>query len=136
MSEKNIEIISKTKLALNCLSFLGNLRAKYNEQSKYSKRKLKTKRNKRRLWVRSWLGKRKRQTKLYQEFEDEDPQKFFQAFRMTIVTFNKLLDMIYPYILKKDTPMRLAIPPKTRLQVGKHCLASFNILDLIVTLQM
>ena len=81
-------------------------------------------------------GKRKRQTELYQEVEDEDPQKFFQAFRMTIGTFNKLLDMIYPFILKKDTTFKPAIPPKKRLQVGKHCFGSFNIVNPIVTLQM
>ena len=63
------------------------------------------------------MGRRRIETHLYKEFEAEDPEKFFQAFRMSKETFDNLLDVVFPYIRKQDTSMRLAIPAKTRLQV-------------------
>ena len=90
-----------------------------------SDNKLKKRGNKRtRIWSRDWILRRNPQESLYLEFEREDLAKFRQCFRMSPSVFSKLLDMIFPYILKEDTHMRDSIKPNMRLHVTLRYLTS------------
>lgn len=78
---------------------------------------------KKRVWARDWVLRRDPQSLIYAEFLEEDPKKFRQCFRMSLPMFERLLDMIYPFILKKDV-VREAIKPNLRLMVTLRYLAS------------
>jgi len=74
--------------------------------------------NQRSTWVREWVAEREDEVPIYKDFEEKHPEKFQQAFRMSVTTFYKLLSKLEPIIRKKDTQMRPAIPAKMRLQVN------------------
>ena len=78
---------------------------------------------KKRIWARDWVLRRNPHALIYSEFSEEDPKKFRQCFRMSPQIFNKLLDAIFPYILKKDT-VRESIKPNIRLMITLRFLAS------------
>ena len=78
---------------------------------------------KKRIWARNWVLRREPLGLIYSEFCQEDPKKFHQCFRMSPALFDKLLSMIFPYILKKDT-VRDSIKPELRLMVTLRFLAS------------
>jgi hypothetical protein len=64
-----------------------------------------------------WLLKREKEVSIYSEYEEQNPRKFKEKFRMDVATFYKLLRLVEPLITKQDTRMRKAIPAKVRLQV-------------------
>ena len=78
---------------------------------------------KKRIWARDWVLRRDPFALIYSEFSEEDPKKFRQCFRMSPEIFNRLLDSIFPFILKKDT-VRDSIKPNLRLMVTLRFLAS------------
>jgi hypothetical protein len=47
----------------------------------------------------------------------EYPKKFFAYYRMSITSFNELVQLIGPAIAKRDTHFRLSIPAEERLSV-------------------
>ncbi len=77
-----------------------------------------------RIWIQEWAASRTTEVPIYSEFEKKHPEKFRQAFRMSVETFNSLLEKIEPLIAKKDTHFRKAIPAKMRLQVTLRYFAS------------
>lgn len=92
------------------------------------------KRIRKRRWVKQWLQKRETYThlNLLKEIqltaEDADYKNYF---RMDEKSFNELLQMITPYIIKQDTCMRKSITPKEKLAVTLRYLATGrNIEDL------
>ena len=52
--------------------------------------------------------------KLYEQL-NAHPKEFYRYFRMSKDTFLELLEILRPYITKKDTVMRPAIKPEERL---------------------
>lgn len=60
---------------------------------------------------------------LIREMEVIDKEKYFNYFRMPLETFEKLLNIIEPYITK-EIIIRTPIPARTRLQVTLRYLAS------------
>lgn len=60
---------------------------------------------------------------LIREMEVIDKEKYFNYFRMLLETFEKLLNIIEPYITK-EIVIRTPIPARTRLQVTLRYLAS------------
>ena len=110
MSDKSLKYL-KANLASLKLILLTRKHKKELEEKKIKNRK-------KRVWVKPWIEKRTIQNQLYLELEEDEPAKFRQCFRMSPKTFHKLLNMVFPLILKQNTSMRNAIPPKTRLQVS------------------
>ncbi|XP_029164116.1 protein ANTAGONIST OF LIKE HETEROCHROMATIN PROTEIN 1-like [Nylanderia fulva] len=88
------------------------------------------KRNKRQYWVRSIFSEERRimqgaSDNLVREMEYIDKEKYFNYFRMSLETFERLLSIIEPYITK-ETVVQTPIPARTRLQVTLRYLASGN----------
>lgn len=73
----------------------------------------------RNVWVHTAWKKRDFEgefTTLYKELVD-DESKFYQYFRMTMYSFNKLLNYIKNEIQRQDTRFRKCISPRHRLAV-------------------
>ncbi|CAG7717130.1 unnamed protein product [Allacma fusca] len=89
---------------------------------KYIKRRPK----KQRFWVRPFLKLRKDRGDFYVAVPDmirEDPEYYFQQFRMTPEKFNELLNLVAPKIAKLDT-VREAISPAEPLYMTLAFLVS------------
>lgn len=67
----------------------------------------------RKRWVKEWISKRKKycHLNLLKEIQLPDPKDYQNYFRTNINIYNKLLSMVEPLIIKKDTNMRENIPP-------------------------
>ncbi|XP_018360612.1 PREDICTED: uncharacterized protein LOC108759604 [Trachymyrmex cornetzi] len=63
---------------------------------------------------------------LFEEFGPEDPRSFQNFTRMQEEVMEELLNLLIPYIEKKDTVMRKAISPRMRLSVTLRYLATGN----------
>lgn len=61
---------------------------------------------------------------LIKELKYEDIAAYRNLLRMDVVQFDNFLQMIYELIKKEDTQMRMAIPPKTKLEVTLRYLAT------------
>ncbi|CAI6372417.1 unnamed protein product [Macrosiphum euphorbiae] len=86
---------------------------------KMNKKQKKDKKNKRRWWVHPLNLKRPREGQFQVTFMTlrQYPEEFFKYFRMSIKTFDELLNMIGRQLQKQDTVLRLSIPPEERLTV-------------------
>lgn len=82
---------------------------------------------KKRLWVRNWISRRQNfgaSTRLLREMRQEDVGGFINHLRMAPEKFDEILCKIEGRIRKRDTSMRDAIPPKTKLEITLRFLAS------------
>ncbi len=73
----------------------------------------------RKYWVHPFHGDRERSQR-FQKFYNsirEYPEKFFEYYRMSITSFDELLELLRPYITKKNTYMRNAISAAERLTI-------------------
>lgn len=76
-------------------------------------------------WVKQWLKNREKNTHINLLNELRlDPSDFKSYLRMDHKTYNDLLNMITPYIQKKDTQMRKSISPHERLAATLRFLAT------------
>ncbi|KAK5637862.1 hypothetical protein RI129_000145 [Pyrocoelia pectoralis] len=84
---------------------------------------IRTKKCKKRKWVKTWLRKRNKYThvKLLKELEPDDYRNYM---RMPEEVYMELLDLVSPYIEKNDTVMRQSISPHERLSSTLRCLAT------------
>ena len=81
----------------------------------------------RRQWTKRWLQRRQTQgvcDHLLRELEAEDPEQFRQFHRMDRGSFEDILRIVSPYIVKRDTNMRSALKPRERLAVTLRFLAT------------
>jgi len=80
----------------------------------------------RKRWVKEWISKRNKycHLNLLKEIQLSDPKDYQNYFRMNIDIYNKLLSMVEPLIIKKDTNMRESIPPNQRLALTLRYLAT------------
>lgn len=88
--------------------------------------KKKTKK-KNRIWIRDWIARRDKygaSCTLINELKNEDPASYRNLLRIDVIQFDNLLQMVYSLIKKKDTQMRMAIPPRTKLEVTLRYLAT------------
>ena len=79
------------------------------------------------VWARQWISRRPQlgfYNGLMQELITEDPETFHSCFRMNKAAFDKLLEIVGPWIKKKDTNWRSAIAPGERLAATLKFLAS------------
>jgi hypothetical protein len=58
------------------------------------------------------------------------PEKFFQYYRMSVTSFDELLNLIGENIVKQDTTMRQSIHPAERLVI---CLKLMIVYDFVCT---
>ncbi|CAG7831719.1 unnamed protein product [Allacma fusca] len=86
----------------------------------------------RKYWVHPIIKKRGEHVKLDRMYRDF-PTKFFEYTRMSPPIFAKLLRLVDPYVRKKDTPYRDAIPPRIRLYVTLRYLATGDYIRTIAT---
>lgn len=91
-------------------------------------KRMENKRHRRKYWVRPIFTEERRLNQgvsdnLARELETVDTEKFFNYFRMSIETFEALLNLIEPLITKKVV-VRTPISARTRLQVTLRYLAS------------
>ena len=78
-------------------------------------------------WVRPWIARGKSDTAFYiifQELKQEDPEEFRGYVRPNKTSFQKLLELLAPSLLKKDTVMRECIKPEEMCCVALRCFAS------------
>ena len=90
----------------------------------YLKSKRKTKK---RIWLKTWINRRFSfglHNRLTQELRMEDPHSFRSFLRINVEMFDHLLNLVAPFIIKKDTKMRLSIPASERLNVCLRYLAT------------
>jgi hypothetical protein len=88
----------------------------------------KKRRRKRRCWVRDWISRREAMgpsRTLSNELLISNPD-YKGMLRMTPEHFDYLLEKVYPHIVKMDTPCRLAVRPKVKLEVTLRYLAAGN----------
>lgn len=83
------------------------------------------KRMKRNIWCKNWLKKRERYShvNLLNELKFA-PKDWHNYLRMDEETYLRLLSLVTPLIIKKDTVMREAIPPHQRLTATLKFLAT------------
>lgn len=75
------------------------------------------KRKKRKMWIHSMLANTTRYfPNLFAELTNDD-KKIFNYFRMSMDSYDELLNYLKPSLEKKDTNMRPAIPPSERLGI-------------------
>lgn len=87
------------------------------------------KRSKRKKWMKYWFKQREKYTHLnllnqireYQEMDDYE-----NYFRMPDARFEHLLELITPYLIKKDTIMRKAITVREKLALTLHYLSTWR----------
>lgn len=87
----------------------------------------KDKENRKRLWVRSLIKNRETEKiteNLFRDLMNDESNAFEQYFRMSREQFDVLLEKVRPLISKKDTRMRKAISPETRLAITLRYLAT------------
>ncbi|KAJ8940584.1 hypothetical protein NQ314_010662 [Rhamnusium bicolor] len=73
---------------------------------------------KRRYWMKKWLKKRENYSHLMLLKEISDTNEvgdYKNYFRMDEETFNKLLRMVEPILIRKNTVMRSSLPVNERL---------------------
>jgi hypothetical protein len=61
---------------------------------------------------------------LLNEIRDTESEDYKNYFRMNDITFDKLLELVTPFLLRKDTNMRQCLPVKERLAVTLRYLAT------------
>ena len=92
--------------------------------------RLKNRRRKRRersMWVKKWLlnrGAHGAYEHLLQELKVLDVSSYRNFVRMDAATFEELLGMVAPLIIRKDTKMRQSIHPGERLALTLRFLAT------------
>ena len=92
--------------------------------------RLKNRRRKRRersMWVKKWLlnrGAHGAYEHLLQELKVLDVSSYRNFVRMDAATFEELLGMVAPLIIRKDTKMRQSIRPGERLALTLRFLAT------------
>jgi len=71
------------------------------------------------FWVHPVTSQRLFKGKFYSLYEDlkAHPQEFLRYFRMSSVTFYKLMVLLGPSLTFQDTRMRKPVPPEERLAV-------------------
>jgi hypothetical protein len=85
----------------------------------------------RQQWTKRWLQRRQTQgvcDHLLRELEAEEPEKFRQFHRMDRGSFEDILRIVLPYIVKQDTNMRSVLKPRERLAVTLRFLATGTII--------
>lgn len=77
-------------------------------------------------WMKEWLKKREQYSHvlLLNEIRDSDPDGHKNYFRMNEATFEILLNLVTPFLIRKDTNMRQCLPVKERLAVTLRYLAT------------
>lgn len=86
-----------------------------------------TKRNvKRQRWMKNWLQKREKYSHvvLLKEIGMTESEDYRNYFRMSVGTFDKLLRMVEPFLIRKDTNMRESLSVNERLAVTLRYLAT------------
>jgi len=91
-------------------------------------KKRQEKKKQRQFWVRPIFRQNRRllqgaSDNLVVEMQLDDPDKYFNYFRMSHKTFEELLRLVGPHIEKQDT-FRTPIPSRTRLEITLRYLAS------------
>lgn len=120
--QRNCNVFTRKKMhqQINKLSALYYIKIK-NERKNMNKKE-------RKYWVRPIFSIERRlaqgaSNNLVNELEQSDHEKFFNYFRMEPVLFKKLLQLVGPSITKQSV-VREAIPPETRLHITLRFLAS------------
>ena len=88
-----------------------------------------------RLWARPHIMARNSTgafAKLLPVLREREPSQFRNFLRMPVTTFDWLLDLVTPLIVKEDTNYRAAIPPAERLAVTLRFLATGAYLILLL----
>ena len=83
---------------------------------------------KRAKWSKEWFLQRSKfgHTELLLELSHNEPSDFKNFLRMDIETYNELLKMVEPLIVKQTTNMRQPISPTERLSITLRYLATGN----------
>lgn len=83
-------------------------------------KKSRLRKQKKRTWIRDFIRKRETENithNFLQEMRDDNSGLFQQFFQISSSEFDDLLNKIRPLITKKDTNMRKAISPETKLMI-------------------
>lgn len=77
-------------------------------------------------WEKNWLKNRNKYTHLHllRELRSNDPDDFKNYLRMDCAVFDELLNILKPYLIRQDTPMRKCITAESRLIATLRFLAT------------
>ena len=78
-------------------------------------------------WVLPWTARRKPDgvfSTIFQELKHEGAEGFRGYIRLNTTSFEKLVELLAPSLLKKDTVMRECIKPEEMCCVALRCFAS------------
>ena len=83
---------------------------------------IKKKRRKPKKWARKWIQWREGERlggsrAILCEFADEDPLEYKKYMTMSKEKFEELLSLVDPIISRQDTPMRIALSSRIKLQI-------------------
>lgn len=80
---------------------------------------IRRKKSKRRFWLHPLTTQRSEKGQFHKLYADlrSHPVKFFKYYRMSLKTFDELLELIRPGITRRDTRWRRSITPEERLSV-------------------
>jgi hypothetical protein len=83
-------------------------------------KELKKKKRKHKFWTHPLLNAKQERGVFYTTFNGlrNDESKFFNYFRMSIVSFDELLQHIRNDVAGSDTNMRRCVPPEERLALA------------------
>ena len=93
----------------------------------YQKHKLNERGQKRKIWERDWIAKRREYGAyhgLLREMRESDPAAYRNFLRMDDESFRTLLQSVAASIQRQDTTLRKAIPPEERLSLTLRYLAT------------
>ncbi|RLU20862.1 hypothetical protein DMN91_007476 [Ooceraea biroi] len=98
------------------------------EEEKDTIKKVREKKR-RRIWTREWISQRNRELRgtinlAHIELRNEDADYFQRFFRLRHDLFDRLLELVTPYIQRQNTNMRECISPKERLSLTLRFLAT------------
>lgn len=103
--------LNKLVIDVICLTILLQRKGKYA----ITQTKIK---NSKRMWARKWLQRRNcsrgMTNFIFQEIKYEDPSSFKNFCRMSLNSFNALLQSVEPHIKRQDTVLRESISARSR----------------------
>lgn len=94
-------------------------------------KRMEARRKKRSVWTKQWIMRRDQfnntEENLLYELRTEDENCYRNFVRMNAEDFDYLLEKVEPLIQKRDTNMRRAVSPTTKLAITLRYLATGNI---------
>lgn len=121
--------MTSKKQKLQKLMAIALLAEAVDQDHEFEQEEFKRQRRRRSVWTREWIIRRNRDLRgaihlAHKELRLEDKEYFQRFFRMRADLFDRLVDMVTPFIQRQDTNMRQCISPRDRVSITLRFLAT------------